>query len=157
MRRIFGVTLAIALCQPAFAAAMAEKHDSPARGTRTCYVKQYQSEYLDAARAAEVARYGMSTQPDVSALYARIGKGGSVGLSVAEDTYPGTRIYFRVGGKSYSGRADRFVAVPAAALMGGQPVQYSYTGWPYGNDVDGEDALGGFAAAYADCRAFLGG
>jgi len=95
----------------------------------------------------------MSTVPYTSELFARVYQDGTVGLAVNEDTYPGTNAYFLVDGKRYSGDGDGYVKVPAAAAGG--LVQYTYTNWPYRNEVNREDVLGGWDAAYAECVAFL--
>lgn len=137
------------------AVAFADKQSSPAKGTKTCHVRQYTSAHLESLRAAENAKYGMSTIPYTSDLFARVWADGKVGLAVSEDTYPGSKAYFLAGGKRYSGDGDGYVTVPAKAA--GELVQFTYTSWPYGSEISREDQLGGWDAAYAECLAFLRG
>lgn len=133
--------------------AFADKESSPAKGTKTCHVRQYGSAHLNSLRKAEEAKFGMSTVPRMSDLFARVWADGRVGLAVSEDTYPGTHAYFLAGGKRYSGDGEGYTTVPATAAEG--LVQFTYTSWPYRNEISREDVLGGFRAAYAECLAFL--
>ena len=152
-----GCSSAAATLQPTVAkappVAYADKESSPAKGTKTCHVRQLESAHLDQLRAGEQAKFGMSTQPYISELFAKVWPDGSVGLAVNEDTYPGTDAYFLVGGKRYSGDGDGYVKVPASAAGG--VVQYTYTSWPYRSEISREDAFGGWEAAYQECLAFL--
>lgn len=159
MVMLAGCSAAASTYQPAAVtapppAAFADKDSSPAKGTKTCHVRQYTSAHLEQLRAAEEARFnGMSTVPYTSDIFAKVWPDGSVGLAVNEDVYPGTDAYFLVGGKRYSGDGDGYVKVPAADAGG--LVQYTYTNWPYRNEVSREDQFGDWDAAYAECLAFL--
>ena len=128
MRPLLCAVLLLVLLTPAYAAAITEQHSSPAKGTRTCYIRQYDSEHLKALRAAETAKFGMTTVPSDSEIYARVSKGGGVALGISQDTYPGTRAYFLVDGHRYSGTG--WVSVPADALVKEKLVQFTYTSWP---------------------------
>lgn len=137
-----------------FAAAVAEQQESPAKGTKSCEIQNIQSEYLEAKYQADLKQYGAAVKMQAP-IVVYVHKGGSVAVGVIADTYPGTRTYVAIDGHRYSGKGS--VTVPVGPLLKEKLVQFTYTSWPWNSDVNGEDVLAGFAAAYAECRAFMGG
>lgn len=139
--------------------AFADTHESAAKGTKNCYVTQMFSEHLEAMRADEVQRFGMSTVPHTTEVRFRISKGGGVYIGSVADTFPSSKLYVMIGNERFNGKADGWIKLSAKAvdaLVAEKPFAYSYTNWPAGAAVDGEDAFTDFAAAKAECEAFLG-
>lgn len=134
--------------------ARANKQDNEAKGTKTCYVSQLESQHQDDMDKAAGITLPVS---NFSILIANVSRDGSVGLAISEDTYPGRDTYFLVDGKRYSGDGDHYVTVPTAPLLNDAVVKYTYNDWPYGADHSNEDVLAGFKAAYDECMAFLKG
>lgn len=143
------VALSLALMGPA-SAASADKRSSPAKGTKTCRISQYQSPYLAAHGNPNAITY---PRPWVN-------KNGSVEMGFAEDLYPGTKIYYLIAGHRYSGPAGYMVALDkfaVEALKKDPVIEYTFTRWPYRNEINGADIIEGFEAAYKDCVAFMSG
>lgn len=102
----------------------------------------------------------MSTVALSSEVRVRILPNGKAEIAAAADTYPGSKFYVLVGGKRLSGKSDRYLPLSAAqvaSLEREEPFAYTYTNWPYGSEISGEDAIAGFATARAKCVEFLGG
>jgi hypothetical protein len=135
---------------PAMAASGADKQSSPAKGTKTCKISQYDSAYLNA--------HGNVTAFTLPRPY--VSKDGSVQMGLAEDTYPGTKVYYLIGTHRYSGDAGYMVPIDKAGveyLKKDPVIQFTYAHWPYRNEINGADVIEGFDAAYKDCLSFLRG
>lgn len=136
----------------------AEKKNSEARGTKSCHVKQWQSAYLARKRIDTVTRTVSHYSSDMSDVFVRVYANGRVGIAVTEDTYPGTNAYFLIAGKRYSADGDSYASLDSHALDAlkrDEVIKFSWTNWPYRNEVNREDVLAGFKQAYDDCLGFL--
>lgn len=129
-------------------AASADKRSSPAKGTKTCKISQYDSKYI-----AEHGNLTAYTLPRPS-----VNKDGSVEMGFADQTYPGTKVYYLIGTHRYSGDAGYMVRIDGAgveALKKDPVIQFTFSRWPYRTEINGSDVIEGFAAAYDDCLKFL--
>jgi hypothetical protein len=129
--------------------AFAEKVESPARGTRTCRVKQYTSHFRK--------REGLGLGDTALGVQVIVQKGQSY-IGLAEDIYPGSTVYFLIDGHRYSGRAGRGIPLDStglAALKKDPVIDVSWRNWPYGHEANSKEVLEGFSKAYADCLSFL--
>jgi hypothetical protein len=143
----------------AYAVADARPRSSPAKGTKDCVIAQSTSEHLtkrheDAVAKARVHFY-MQTS---SYLKFSVQKSGSVNVSIAEDTYPGSKFYFMIDGKRYSGEARYQLPLDAAALAAlkaDKLIQFTYTDWPHRTEISRDDIFSEFTKAYDECRKFL--
>ncbi|MGM4906292.1 hypothetical protein AB8B21_05555 [Tardiphaga sp. 866_E4_N2_1] len=129
-------------------AASADKRSFPAKGTKTCRITQYSSKYQ-----SEKGNPSTRTLPRPS-----VNKNGSVDMGFAEDLYPGTKLYFLIDGRRYVGPAGYKVGLDkraVEALKKDPVVQYTFTRWPYRNELNGADVIEGFDAAYQDCLQFM--
>lgn len=129
--------------------ASAEKRSFPAKGEKTCTINQYASAHLNA-----LGHTSSRTLPRVS-----VDKNGSISMSLAEDTYPGSKIYLLIDGHRYSGLERFYIPLDKtalAALKAEKVIEFTYTNWPYRRDINGSDVLEDFASAYDDCLIFLG-
>lgn len=136
----------------------AEKQESEARGKKSCHVKQYQSAYLASKRIDQVNKTVSHYATDMSDVFVRVYKNGSAGIAVTEDTYPGTNAYFLIGGKRYSDDGDNYASLDSRAieaLKRDEVIKFSWTNWPYRNEVNREDVLAGFRNSYDQCVDFL--
>ena len=137
-----------------FGMAIANPVSSPARGTKKCTITQIWSGY----KMRKAGAASPHSEKHSSHFMAHVFKDGSVGLAVSASTYPGSKVYFRLGGKRYTGDARHYVKMNRAALdalKSDQVVQFSWKDWPYGSEENDEDVLTGFSAAYDKCAAFL--
>lgn len=140
------------------AVAHAEKQASEARGTKDCHIKQYTSAYLVKERMRLKSTTGYSIGSEMSDLFIRVYKNGSVGLAVTDDTYPGTNAYFLIDGRRYVADGDHYASIDAhglSALKNDAVIKFSWTDWPYRSEKNREDVFAGFANAYDTCIAFL--
>lgn len=131
-------------------AASADKRSFPAKGTKSCKITQYGSKYQ-----AEKGNPNTRTLPRPT-----VNKNGSVEMGFAEDLFPGTKLYFLIGGKRYAGPAGYMLPLDKAAvdaLKKDPVIQFTFTRWPYRNEINGSDVIEGFDAAYQDCLAFMKG
>ena len=77
-----------------------------------------------------------------------------------DDTYPGSMQYFMIDGRRFSSRSGYYAdlnAAAVAALKQDPIIDFTYTDWPYRNEISRKDVFSGFAKAYDDCVRFLGG
>ncbi|MBB3944705.1 hypothetical protein GGQ73_000630 [Rhizobium skierniewicense] len=138
----------------------AEMETSEARGTKTCHVKQYTSAHLAKKRIDPATQKVSSYGTDMSDVFVRIYKDGSAGIAVTEDTYPGTNAYFLIEGKRYVADGDNYASLDRKAIdaLKKDPViKFSWTNWPYRNEVDKDDVIAGFSKSYQQCVDFLNG
>jgi hypothetical protein len=144
---------------PVFAAADARPRSSPAKGTKDCVIGQYTSEHLEKQHKDAVAKAGVQFYMKTSSyLKFSVQKSGSVNVSIAEDTYPGSKFYFMIDGKRYSGEARYQLPLDAtalAALKAEKLIQFTYTDWPHRTEISRDDVFSGFSKAYDECRQFL--
>lgn len=132
------------------------KKCSDASGTCQCHFLQPQSAYR--VRLAETAQreHGFTLIDAASEVLFKVSSGGFTSVGSVPDIFPGTTFHAKVGGELFFDE-DRFVRVsePAIRLLEqDQPFFYSYTLWPSGVQVDGQDIFEGFAAARNECLAF---
>lgn len=143
------------------AKAFADKRDAPAKGTKTCRVMQFES----AARKAEAEQINSRlthkiAYPSPSIVTVRVNRDGSIAFGLREDTYPGSKSYFMIAGKRFSGTAPYYVPVDShalAALRRDQRIDFTWTNWPYRSEISSHDVIENFSAAYDDCLKFLRG
>jgi hypothetical protein len=151
--------LLVALAGPAAAKSEARKIDAPAKGAKSCVIDQIDSEFLQQLHKETSQRLGVKFYMKTSSyLKFRVLPSGALSVSIAEDTYPGSRFYFMVDGSRYSGDARYQIALDSKAAMAlkqDKPVDFTYTIWPYRNEVSRKDVFSGFTAAYDECRAYL--
>lgn len=78
-------------------------------------------------------------------------------IVVTKDIYPGTRVFFLVAGKRYSGTEPgiRLTAEMLAALRAEASIEANYTDWPYRSDQGITTTLAGFATDYDRCVRYL--
>jgi hypothetical protein len=79
--------------------AFADKKESAAKGTKTCFIKQYTSAYK--AKQLWPLRdnpYTYVYSSKSSNIHFRVERGGSVGVAVGDSTYPGMKSFFLIGG-----------------------------------------------------------
>lgn len=149
MRVVASVVIAVSLLFTVSAmAASADKRSSPAKGTKTCRISQYKSKYLD--EHGNITAYTLP-RPSVS-------RDGSVEMGLADETYPGTKVYYLIGAHRYSGQAGYMVSIDRAgveALKKDPVIQFTFSRWPYRAEINGADVIEGFDAAYKDCLAFF--
>jgi hypothetical protein len=104
------VNIAGAQTAPRESKGYVELHHSPAKGEYTCTIRQHPK--------------GLSL---------RVNQNGTVGITVRHETYPGTRIYFLIDGRRYSGPEGTFVPLDQhaiEALKRGAVVDYAWQAWP---------------------------
>lgn len=142
------------------ARAFAEKQTSPAKGTRTCRIKQYTSAHKAKAHweQARTSEYNFYSSP-MSNVHFRIERSGNVGVAVGESTFPGLKSFFLIEGARFSADGDHYADVTAAvpSLRKDAVIKYAWHKWPYRNEINEEDAFAGFADAYEECLKFLRG
>jgi hypothetical protein len=159
MRGFLVFSASLAFATSACARADAEPKSSPAKGTKECLIGQPRSEFVAERHAEVVRKMGVKFyEPMTSRLKFRVLKSGSVTVSITDDVFPGTKVYFMVGGKRYAGGARQQLRLDGHALTAlkqDQPIDFTYTIWPYRNEVNRKDAFSGFAAAYDECRRYL--
>jgi hypothetical protein len=140
------------------AVSSADMETSEARGTKTCHVKQYTSAYLAKQRINVTTRTVSHYATDMSDVFVRVYKNGSAGIAVSEDTYPGTNAFFLIDGKRYVADGDSYASLDKQgidALKKDSIIKFSWTNWPYRNEVNREDIIAGFEKSYNDCVNFL--
>lgn len=150
MKAVVLATIGLAMTVPALASSSADKQSSPAKGTKTCKISQYDSKYI--------AEHGNLTAFTLPRPY--VHKDGSVEMGLADETYPGTKVYYLIGGHRYSGNAGYMVPIDRAAveaLKKDPVIQFTFSRWPYRAEINGADVIEGFDAAYRDCLQFLNG
>jgi hypothetical protein len=99
------------------------------------------------------ARVGL-VDATVSIVQVNVLSSGAVQISVREDTYPGSTVYFLIDEKRYSGRADLWLKIDAhalAALKAEKKIDTVWTKWPYRREINDADVLAGFTKSYEDC------
>jgi len=140
------------------AVARADKTNSEAKGTKTCVIRQWPSAYKTKAAMGSAIAGGVRSYYKMSNTNISVARDGRIGIAVTEDIYPGTKQYFLIGGKRYSGKGDHYVWLDAAAktaLTEGKVIKYNWQDWPYRAEHNDEDAYAGFNAAYQECLSFL--
>jgi hypothetical protein len=141
--------------------AFADKKELAAKGERQCRIAQFTSPYLDAEHRAAEAKAGVPFyMQTMSYLKFRVLKSGAIMVAMSEDIYPGSTFYFLIDGKRYSGPAKYYLQLDAralAALKQDKLFDFTYTNWPYRNEINRKDIFTGFSRAYDDCLAFLSG
>jgi hypothetical protein len=150
MKVIAAVIGFLTMISPALAASGADKQSSPAKGTRTCKISQYDSKYI--------ANHGNLTAFTLPRPF--VHKDGSVEMGLADETYPGTKVYYLIGDHRYSGQAGYMVPIDRAgvdALKKDPVIQFTFSRWPYRAEINGADVIEGFDASYKDCLKFLNG
>jgi hypothetical protein len=141
--------------------AYADKKTSPAKGTKTCLVKQWTSAHQTKKYHESAQRIGsvLNYMTQSSNIHFRVDRNGSLGVAVGESTYPGMRSYFLIGEQRYSADGDRYADVTTALplLRKEAVIKYAWHKWPYRNEVNQEDVFAGFSEAYDQCLRFLRG
>lgn len=144
----------------AYGSADARTRTSPAKGTKDCVISQSASEYLEQKYQEIKATAGVPFYMKKSSyMKFTVLRSGGVNVSIAENTYPGSKFYFMIDGKRYSGDARYQLPLDAkavAALRADKLINFTYTGWPDRNEMSREDIFAGFSAAYTECLTFLG-
>lgn len=157
----FACIITIAATHGIHAAASAEPRSSPAKGDHRCVIKQHSSEYLVREHELAKAQTGVSFyMQTMSYLAFKVLKSGAVLVSMKEDVYPGSNFYFMIDGKRYSGPASHYVQLDSfalSALKQDRLIDFTYTNWPYRNEISRKDIFSGFSQAYEECLTFLGG
>lgn len=152
--------VAMAIPNAASAKASANVTSSPAKGETKCLIKQLTSEYLTKEHEAAKAKAGISFyMQTMSYLTFRVQKSGAVLVAMNEDIYPGSTFYFMIDGKRYSGRAGYYVQLDSPALNAlrqDKLIDFTYTHWPYRNEISRKDVFSGFSAAYDECLLAFG-
>lgn len=135
--------------------------DAPAKGEKSCVISQLTSEFLerrkDELHANSRVKFYVQT---MSSLKFSVKRNGSIAVSVVEDKYPGTRVYFMVDGKRYVGDAGYQLPLDSHALTAlkqEKQVDFTYTAWPDRNEISRQDVFSDFAKAHTDCVEYLGG
>jgi|SRR5581483_1277860 len=124
--------------------ASAEKHYSPAKGEKRCYVRPH----------APIMEPSWK-----HALSVRVFENGAVGLAVRESRYPGSRIFFLIAGHRYNVAARDYLMLEdraLAALKRDETVQFAWQDWPYNREHNQQSTVAGFEPAYRACLEFLG-
>lgn len=145
---VFTIVGYLASASSALATAGADKRSSPAKGTKSCKISQYDSKYI--------AEHGNITAFTLPRPF--VHKDGSVEMGLADETYPGTRVYYLIAGHRYSGDAGYMVPldrVAVEALKKDPVIHFTFSRWPYRAEINGTDIIEGFQAAYKDCLLFL--
>jgi hypothetical protein len=138
----------------------AEMKTSEARGTKTCHIKQYTSAHLAKKRIDPATKTVSYYGTDMSDVFVRVYKDGLAGIAVTEDTYPGTNAYFLINGNRYVADGDSYASLDRKAIdaLKKDPViKFSWTNWPYRNEVNRDDVIAGFSNSYQKCVDFLNG
>lgn len=151
----------IALASPLLAqAAEVQKSSPPAKGTKSCVISQWESPFLKERHERDRRSSGVPFYARTSSeIKFSVLKGGSLTVSVVADAYPGTKIYFLIGGKRYSGSQRFQLPLDKAALASlrrDEKINFTYTSWPYRTEMNREDIFSGFSRAYDECRSFMG-
>jgi hypothetical protein len=160
--KMFFAALALLAVTPQIASASSEARPrtAPAKGTKECVIAQSRSEFLSARHEDNVRKAGVTFyEKTTSYLKFRVLPSGVITVSITEDTYPGSKFYFMVAGKRYSGQSQYQLPLDGnalAALKQDKLIDFTYTTWPYKNEVSRQDIFSGFATAYDECRSFLG-
>lgn len=143
------------------AAADARPKDSPAKGEKSCSIGQLTSEFLERQHDDAVAKAGVHFYMKTSSyLRFSVSRSGAITVSIAEDTFPGSKFYFLIDGKRYAGEAHYQLPLDQKALSAlkqDKQIDFTYTGWPDRNEMSRQDIFSGFTKAYDECLAFLGG
>lgn len=138
----------------------AEMETSEARGTKSCHIKQYTSAHLAKKRIDPATHTVSHYASDMSDVFVRVYKNGTVGIAVSEDTYPGTNAYFLIDGKRYIADGDNYAPLDhkaTEALKKDAIIKFSWTNWPYRNEINKDDIIAGFEKSYRQCVDFLNG
>lgn len=138
----------------------AEMETSEARGTKTCHIRQYTSAHLAKKRIDTTTKTVRYYASDMSDVFVRVYRDGSAGIAVTDDTYPGTNAYFLIDGKRYVADGDNYASLDRKAIdaLRADPIiKFSWTNWPYRNEVNKDDAIAGFSKSYQQCVDFLNG
>ena len=135
------------------AAASAVPRESPAKGEKSCLIKQYTSEYLERWAAEQRAKArGLHFYVKTSSyLTFKVMRSGTLGITVNEDTYPGSTQYFMIDGRRFSSRASHWAeidSVALAALKVDKLIDFTYVDWPHRSEISRKDVFSGFAKAY---------
>jgi hypothetical protein len=135
--------------------AFAEKLESPAKGTRTCEINQYESAHrsfwVDAGSVRIFRKNG-------SEIRFRVSRTGAVDVAVKKTTYPGSLLFVKVGKLRTSGRGDAWVRLPnsmVSLIKENQVIETTWPDWPYNSDVNNSDVFRGFEKAYTECLSYL--
>jgi hypothetical protein len=152
---------AIMAASQAHADASAVMKESPAKGEKTCVIKQYTSEYLKRQADAASTAAGIKVYvPTSSHIAFQVLSSGRVGIAVSEDTFPGSTQYFMIDGKRFSARSGRVAELDSAAIAAlkqDKLIDFTYVDWPYRSEISRKDIFTRFAKAYDECLAFLAG
>jgi hypothetical protein len=158
---LLGVAAIALVPSAAVAEASAQTKTSPAKGEKSCLIKQYNSEYLERYAAEQKAKAGISFYIKTTSYIAfNVLRTGAVAITMSEDTYPGSTEYFMIEGRRYSTRSGSWAALDPAALAAlkqDKLIDFTYALWPERNEVSRKDVFSGFTKAYDECIAFLTG
>jgi hypothetical protein len=142
------------------ASSEARPRTAPAKGTKECLIAQVESEFLSAKHEEDVRKSGVNFYAQtMSYLKFRVLPSGSITVSIAEDTYPGSSFYFMIAGKRYSGQSQYQLPLDGnalAALRQDKLIDFTYTMWPDRHEVSRQDVFSDFGKAYDECRSFFG-
>jgi hypothetical protein len=140
--------------------AFADKKESAAKGTKTCFIKQYTSAYK--AKQLWPLRdnpYTYVYSSKSSNIHFRVERGGGLGVAVSESTYPGMKSFFLIGSRRYSAEGDHYADVTDAipALKQDVEIKYAWHDWPHRSESNQTDVFAGFSDAYSNCVKYLRG
>lgn len=141
--------------------AFADTKELPAKGERQCRVAQLTSPFLEAEHLAANAKAGIAFYMQTSSYVKfRVLLSGALLVAMSEQTYPGSKFYFMIDGKRYSGPSASYLQLDphaVAALKSEKPFDFTYTDWPDRTEISRKDVFAGFSKALDECLVFLGG